>query len=249
MRRWLAGLICAAGAWVVPCQAQSADGTAAASPAAASATAASAAELSQERERRRRLTACIRHTQGRTSPEYADALRRGGAQGRVYARMRFTSADAPPEFELLHRPAAREFQFLVEDFVRKLRMPCHTGAPVPVQQLFLFVMEGSHYGFAPGLGFGELLQFLRTRSPQAVVLDTTAMACPFPIKFFYLQPERRNGVWVDSTGSDIPSRRPLLDALADSELTLVGASLSAVYADTASVQVPCGRFELKPREG
>ncbi len=193
--------------------------------------------------------ACIRHTRGLAQPDYPESLRRTGAEGRVYARMRFTAADAPPEVELFHRPAAREFQFIVEDFVRQLRMPCHEGAPLPVQQLFVFVMEGSSFGFKPGLRFSELLQFARSRSAQAVVLDTTTMACPFHIKYFYLQPARRNGVWVDEAGAPASSRRPLLEALAESELSLVGASLSAVYADTVRIQVPCGRFELQPREG
>jgi hypothetical protein len=213
------------------------------------ATAAASAASESEAQRTKRLMACLHHTEGVKQLEYPDALRRRGAQGRVVARLRFTAADQPPEVELLHRPAAREFQFFVDDHVRKLRLPCHDGAAFRLQQLYVFKIEGSKFGFRPGLGFEELLQHARTRTPQTVVLDTSTMGCPFHIRYFYLQPSGRNGVWVDEPGPTLPSRRPLLDALADSELTLVGSSLSAVYADTARLQVPCGRFELKPSDG
>jgi hypothetical protein len=241
VRRWLLLLLCAASA----SGALLANETA---PTLPGATAAASAAGESEAQRTKRLMACLRHTEGLQKLEYPEALRRQGAQGRVVARLHFTAADQAPQVELLHRPAAREFQFLVDDYVRKLRMPCHDGAVFRLQQLYVFKIEGTDFGFRPGLGFEELLQHARTRTPQTVVLDTSTMGCPFHIRYFYLQPLRRNGVWVDESGPTLPSRRPLLDALADSELTLVGSSLSAVYADTARLQVPCGRFELKPRD-
>ncbi len=248
MQRWLLLLLWAAGVCTAPHAAEASNAVASPPSASSAATTPAPAAGESESQRTQRLLACLRHTEGLKQLEYPEALRRQGAQGRVVARLRFTAADQPPEVELLHRPAVREFQFLVNDYVRKLRMPCHDGAAFRLQQLYVFVIEGSNFGFKPGLGFEELLQHARTRTPQTVVLDTSTMGCPFHIKYFYLQPLRRNGVWVDEAGPALPSRRPLLDALADSELTLVGASLSAVYADTARLQVPCGRFELKPRD-
>lgn len=239
MRSW--GLLWACFGCLVACI-----GSTWAAETAASAPPAVSAE--SEGSRNARLATCIRHVDGQPPPDYPDALRRAGAEGRVVARLRFTSPDAPPEVTLHHRPAVREFRFIVDDYVRKLRMPCHDGRPFTVQQLFVFVMEGSSFGFKPSLRLPDLLKLARSRGDQAVTLDTTAMACPFDIEYFYLQPERRNGVRVAGGGAAVPSRRPLLEALAESELTLVGAALSAVYADTARVHVPCGRFELPARE-
>lgn len=239
MRSW--GLL-----WVcIGCWTACMGNTWAAETAAAAAPAASAESAFN---RNARLAACIRHVDGRPPPDYPDELRRAGAEGRVVAQLRFTAPDVPPEVTLYHRPAVREFRFIVDDYVRKLRMPCHDGRPFTVQQLYVFVMEGSSFGFKSSLSLPDLLKLARSRGDQTVTLDTTAMACPFDIDYFYLQPERRNGVRVRGVGAAVPSRRPLLDALAESELTLVGAALSAVYADTARVHVPCGRFELPARE-
>lgn len=246
--RWLGPLLCAAGAWALLPGAK-ATATPTTTATAASTPAPMATSGESEAQRNQRLAACIRHLGGLTNPEYPAALRRMGAEGRVVARLRFTAADLPPEFELLHRPSVGELQFLVEDFVRGLRMPCHEGAAFRLQQTYVFVLAGNSFGFRPGLSFADLLSIARTRTGPAAVLDTTTMACPFPIKFFYLQPLRRNGVWVDEVGPTSPSRRPLIEALAESELTLTGARLSEVYGDTARIEVPCGRFELPSRDG
>ncbi len=199
-------------------------------------------------ETRRSEVKCIGHVDKVKSPPYPERARRSLQQGRVYGLMTFHSADAPPEVELLHRPAAESFAPSITSWAAGLRMPCHAGrGPVRTGVLFIYLMEGEgRYGFK-ALTLPELLGVSKGIRERRLQLDTTAMGCPFDVKLTYYQPLRRNS--VGEVGDSDPRRRPLLELLAGLELELRSNSLDSVFADTADVAVPCVRINLNdPKE-
>ncbi len=196
---------------------------------------------------RRAMTRCVQHLEGLPHPPYPDEAKRSNQQGRVLGRMTFSSADSEPEVELWHRPSARIFRPAIQRWAARMRMPCHQGAPVTTEVVFVFrfVDEGA-YGFKP-LTLVNLLGLSKGIRERRLELDTTTMGCPFQLKWSYQRPLLRNA--VGEVGDSDPRRRPLLELLAGLELNLQDAALDSVFADTADVAVPCIRLNLNdPKE-
>ncbi len=195
---------------------------------------------------RKAMAACIRHERGEKSPDYPTNARRREEEARLAAVLTFTSADAPPSMELMHRPSAESFAPAIRSWVAGLRMPCHAGGPVQLRYHYVFRLEGnSAFGFKP-LTLLQVLAVSKGMRERELVLDTTTMGCPFDLKLSYLQPFRPNS--VGEVGGSNPSRRPLLELLSNIELDLRGRELDSVFADTADVAVPCVKLNLKPQE-
>jgi hypothetical protein len=197
-------------------------------------------------EAQKPLATCVRHEKAGSTPEYPQRARRDWIAGRVLGLLRFTSADGPPSVELLHRPSAKVFDAAILDWAAGLRMPCHPGGTVTVSQTYNFRFEGDHaFGFK-ALTLTQLLASGKGMRKRELALDTTAMGCPFQLKLTYYQPLRRND--IGEVGQPNPERRPLLELLAGLELDLNEELNDSVYADTAEVDVPCVKINLKPKE-
>lgn len=202
--------------------------------------------LDLQDERRRLQLGCARHPRG-GQPDYPEAALRAGLQGNVLAQMRFAAAGEPPQVTVYARPGARLLAESVERWVREVRMPCFEGpAPISSTWTFNFRLEGeAAFGFKP-LSLQQWLAFTRGIQQQTLQIDTTTMACPFDLKLYYRQPYLPN--WVGEIGERHPARLPLVEWLAAQQLELPARSLDSVFGDGTTINVPCIRIDLKPKE-
>lgn len=195
---------------------------------------------------RARMLRCVAHVDRESKPPFPSWARRAGLQGRVLARMRFHAKDRPPEVQVHARSMAGDLKRVVADWAEGLRMPCHEGAPIQSVWTFVFLyQDDAAYGFRE-FTLTQLLGSVRGIRRQTLQLDTTPMGCPFELRLAYRQPHLPN--LVGEVGSIDPARRPLLDWLATVDLDLPQRTLDAVYGDTAHLQVPCVKIDLKPKE-
>ena len=196
--------------------------------------------------RRQAMMGCVRHVHGSMMPAYPSVARRDEVFGRVIARMRFTSAEAPPEVEVFAQRRARPLARAIESWASGYRMPCHAGQPVVGVWTFVFRFVGDGpFGFRP-LTLVQLMPAVRGISRQRLSFDTHEMACPFDLRLVYRRPFLRNE--VHQFGSAHPARRELIEWLRQAELDLDGQALDAIFGDETVVTVPCVRVDLKPKE-
>lgn len=195
---------------------------------------------------RRGLARCLTHVSGERMPEYPASVRRAQIQGRVYAEMTFRAADQPPEAAVFARAYAEPLRAIVVRWVDGYRLPClPAGETVRFSVVMVYRFEGEAYGFKP-LTLRQVVASAKGVRQQGLTLDTTAMSCPFDVRFTYYAPVRRNRVGM--IGSDDPARRPLLEWLAGVELDLPQRTLDAVFADTTIISIPCLKIDLTPKE-
>lgn len=212
------------------------------------------AGLDADAAERRAQVDCMVHTSGEKQPVYPDDALREHAQGRVLVQLRFEARDQPPVVQVFTRagPGARfssqrVARMLVrpaEHWVQGYRMPCLQGPPITTVVSFFYRIEGSPYGFKPGLTLRELLPMVRNIRLQRLDFDFTRMGCPFDVKLQYRQPHLPNVV-AELSDHD-PARRPFLDWLRQSSLDLSEDALDSVYGDTARFTVPCLKIDLNP---
>jgi hypothetical protein len=188
---------------------------------------------------------CLRHESGDKAPAYPLAARRNGVQGRVLTRLRFDSADQPPQAQVFARPGARLLARQVKDWVQGYRLPCLGGAPLEMSQVFAFVFEGEVYGFKPA-SLVEFLAAVKGIRSQRLQFDFNAMGCPFDVRLRYRQPDLVNA--VGTPGPPDASRRDFLDWLGRAELALPGPSLDAIFGDEVTLRIPCTKIDLNPKE-
>lgn len=190
-----------------------------------------------------KLLNCVTHASGKRSPDYPSAALHQGLQGRVLARLRFDSPDQPPQVAVYSRQ--RVLARAVEQWLMDYRLPCLRGEAVEGVFTYLFRFEGEHFGFKD-VTLVNLLSLVKGIRQQTLAFDTTAMQCPFDLNIRYRRPDMPNA--VGELGISQPSRRPLLDWLAQAELDLRSSQLDAVYGDSFKITVPCARINLKPQE-
>ena len=189
---------------------------------------------------------CVKHPSGQKSPDYPRRALEGDVQGRVWSRLVFEAPDRPPKVTVQSRSQARLLAREVADWVPDLRMPCHAGAPVAADWTWVFRLEGlGAFGFGD-VSLRALLANIKGIERQTVAFDFTTMGCPFEVRLRYLQPYLPNQ--VGEFGSRNAARRPFLDWLAATELKLTDTTLDAVFADNFTLQVPCLKIDLKPKE-
>lgn len=199
---------------------------------------------------------CVRHESGDQAPDYPASALRGNVQGRVLAKLRFTSPDQAPQAEVLARPRAKMLAREVTHWVQGYRMPCFSGEPVEAVWTFQFTFEGESYGFNRAMTLQEVLPAVRGIRAQTLNFDTTEMACPFEVKLQYRRPGLPNavgevapeGTQAATPFSPNPARRPLLDWLASMELDIPPTGLDTVYGDTVTLAIPCIKINLTPKE-
>lgn len=193
---------------------------------------------------RQQLLKCVVNTRERL-PDYPSLARAQGVQGRVLVRMRFVSADGPPEVTVLSRPAGALFVGPAREWATHFRLPCFTGLALNTHYMLVYRMEG-----AGDFGFRDtsLVQFvasIRNIHEQRVFFDFNTMSCPFEVRLNYLQPQQRN--IVIQINQPRPARRAFLDWLADAELKLSERAQDAVFGDNVVLQIPCSRLNLQPQ--
>lgn len=198
-----------------------------------------------DEEVRKAMISCLVHASGEKTPEYPNRLLWLEEQGRVLARMRFVAPDQPPQVETFARPSAKNLARHIRQWAAGWRMPCHSGAPVQTEGVYVFRFEGQARGFRP-LELVELMSIVRGVRSQTLAFDTRTMGCPFDLKFGYFQTFAPNT--VGEVGGTNPARRPLLDWLAGVELDLPDKTLDMVFGDQTYVTVPCVKIDLKPKE-
>lgn len=197
-------------------------------------------------ESRLQMSQCIQHRSGRKAPRYPGWAAQGGFHGRILARLTFHSADSGPEFHVYGRPNSGRLTEDVEEWVKGLRMPCHTGEPISLTKTYVFLLDSEAYGFKPGLDFRRLLPMIKGIHRQHVAFDTTQMGCPFDVALHYRQPDLPNH--VAQLGTTNPARRPLLKWLADSQFDLPEQTMDGIYGDSLKFTVPCIKLNLQPKE-
>lgn len=188
---------------------------------------------------------CITHRSGGKQPNYPPAAARADVQGRVLARLVFSSPDAPPTAEVVSSPVAHRLNDAVEQWVRGLRMPCLQGEPVRVSQLYFFHLDASAYGFIP-LSLLQVMKLSKGLREARLRFDTRQMGCPFELRMLYKQPFAPNE--IGEVGEPNPARRPLLEWLSTVELDLSPQDHNTVFGDTASISVACLNIDIKPKE-
>lgn len=201
---------------------------------------------------------CMLHLSGLRGPDFPAQALRAGVYGRFLVRMRFDAADKgpaieifsgidPAEVDLPKRRAFRQLESALRAWALDYRVPClDARRPVTVILGFDFIIEGSYYGFKPGLTVRDLLPLVRDIRKQRIEFDFTAMGCPFDLKLQYRRPFMLNLVG-ESAGAD-PARRPFIEWLQQVELDLPPATRASVFADTALLTVPCLKINLSPQE-
>jgi hypothetical protein len=196
-------------------------------------------------EARSQLLKCAVSVKGEKLPSYPELARREMRQGRIWAEVRFDSADQPPKVKLHHRPSATPLAVAAEKWLESRRLPCYAGEPINAEIQFIFVIEGSVFGFKP-LTLVQYMGYVKDIQRQTVSFDTHSMGCPFDLRLTYRQPELPNR--VGELGERNPARQSLLTWLAGTTLRAQGNTLDSVYADTADITVPCVKIDLKPKE-
>ena len=197
--------------------------------------------------RQQALLACI---QNRSSgvPAYPWRALRQELQGRVIALLTFTSPDQPPDVQLLHRPSAADLTETVKPWVAGYRLPCFVPGqdqPLRTTTHFVFRIEGGAYGFKP-LTLQQFVGITTNLGLRPLIIDTTAMGCPFELRLEYRQPGLRNAVY--NIGPYVAAREPLLEWLRGAALDLKPNALDSIYGDTADIAVPCARLNIQPKE-
>jgi hypothetical protein len=188
-------------------------------------------------------------------PVYPHAALRAEVQAAVLAQLRFGAPDQPPTLQvhvradpgatLAQRRALAQMVQSVELSARRMRLPCHSGAPLDMVTTYFFRLEHApQHGFKPGLTLPALLPAVRGISQQRLAVDTSRMGCPFDVALAYRRPPLANAV-AELGGTD-PARRPLLEWLAQDEFELPAVMLDAIYGDTATITVPCFKIDLNP---
>ena len=203
----------------------------------------SAAPVDPADAERRRMLGCL--VSPARPPVYPMDARRRVAQGRLLVEMSFTGADAPPTVKVLARPGSKVFLESARDWASGHRIPCHQGAPVQMQAMLIFTMEGEdRYGFKP-LSLRQFIGGMRDIAQQRVFFDFALMACPFSVRLTYLQPLAPSV--VTEVQPKLLAREPFLAWLAAAKLNLPDAALDAVFGDSLVLDVPCGKIDLSPQ--
>lgn len=199
--------------------------------------------------------ACVHNISGTNMPDYPLAALRRDVQGRVVAELRFVAPDQPPMVRLMPRTGgdandprrhdAEVFLPVLRTWTAGYRMPCLQGQPVTLVQDYTYRIDGSNFGFRPGLSLRELLPLVQGIRSQRLRFDFSTQGCPFDVRLRYRQPNLPNA--VEELGTHHPARGPFLDWLRQMQLDLPAASHDAVYGDELRFTVPCLKIDLNPQ--
>jgi hypothetical protein len=192
-------------------------------------------------EQRAAQAKCLKHLKPGSKPDYPAWARRQELQENYFVRLRFTSADQPPEMTMLAQPRRANLYRAILDFVDGYRLPCFDGTPLELTQLFQYRLEGGSRLVLNDVSLAELLRFAKD-VPSAVYFDLGTMACPFDVRLKYFRPHGDNT--VSELEQSVPARRPLLQWLSQVTLNLPPDQNLAVLGEEITVAIPCGAINL-----
>jgi hypothetical protein len=201
---------------------------------------ASAPKDGADVERRARLGCMTRIAPG-LRPSYTQDAFREGEKGKVFARLRFTSATEPPEVKFLAAERnTRYMRLSVEKFVAGYRLPCLTESAIELTQLFHFD-DGSARNSLKDLSLPELVRAAK-EVPVPAFFDTVTMGCPFDVRLTYYRPHALNQ--IRELESSDPARQPLIDWLGAITLNFDHPTNTNVLGESMTVSVPCLKIDL-----
>ncbi|MFN0185622.1 MAG: hypothetical protein ACKVQR_17555 [Aquabacterium sp.] len=190
-------------------------------------------------ELRRQLFHCIRHVSGESKPAFPERASKAGELGRVLVEMRFIGPDSAPDVQVHGHTSTRELQKGVRGWTAGLRLPCFDGQPLVHRVTYVFIYQDMAIGFKGGVSFQQIFGSVRADQRALIPADSTAMACPFNLRFAYYRP--RDNL-VHQIHSYDPRRTPLLEWLRKAEFDLNPDLLNAVWGDAVEFEVPCYRM-------
>jgi hypothetical protein len=192
-------------------------------------------------ERRQVQMRCLTRVGRDKIPEYPPVDLMSGRQGNLFVSMRFTSAERPPELQVLAADGTGHMFEAVSDFVRGYRLPCLQDRELSMDMLFHFRLDG---GARTRLKDMSLRSFIASAkdAPRPAYFDLGAMACPFELRVTYQRPHRPNT--IGELDGPVEARKPFLDWLSQLTLALPEKKNTAVLGDEFTLAVPCGKIDL-----
>ena len=189
-----------------------------------------------------RLSACLVAPKPRI--DYPKNLYGRNVQGVVLARYAFTSADAPPNVEILYDGGVAEFGELARRHGQRYRLPCLRAADgiVRSSQVFSFAIAGESRSVLRDATLSSFLRSVRDLGASPVRFDFTTMGCPFDVRFRLLQPALANE--VGQRGAADPNRREFVEWLRTLDLALTPEQRRQTYAEEMTIAVPCAVVDL-----
>ncbi len=190
--------------------------------------------------RRAQLT-CIVNRAGVARPSYPSSALRTGAEEKMMLRLRFGAPDLAPQLTWLTPPKHSDLRMSVEEYVSQLRMPCLNNGPIEMDEVFVFVIDGSARMVLRDMSLIELLRASKDYVVPAY-FDFNAMACPFDVRLTYMRPYSPN--FVGELDSSNPARKPLLEWMRNLTLATSESTQRKVLGDSMTVTIPCGKLDL-----
>lgn len=197
--------------------------------------------------RRSRLMKCVKHLSPGSRPDYPPLALRNDVQGNVMLKLSFASANAPPSVEVVDDAGSDRLASTAAEHARGWRMPCHEGASVSIDQLYVFRIEGAARTVLKDLSLVSLLGVVKGIKQANVYFDFKEMGCPFDLRFLMYQPHGPNA--VGEVGDTHPERRFFLDWLRRQHLDLPAKTHNAVLGQITTVSVPCTVLNLGAKSG
>ena len=176
---------------------------------------------------------------------YPGDMLRAGRMGVVVARVTFIAGTAAPEVEVLYDGDGKSFGSAIRGYAAAMRLPCqHDGSPIHTMVEFLFLLDGERPAsyVLNDLSLRDFLGAAKRVPPGSVYFDTTAMKCPFDVRFKLRQPFEPNR--VDVLEEDVPARRAFADWLATREFELEPRTAAHLYGQSMTIHIPCAKIDL-----
>jgi len=197
---------------------------------------------SEDRARTRKARACLTRVEGAPKLEYPPRALRADISGKVFARLRFESPDAPPRATIIEGAQFRDLAGAVLDYVAAFRMPCYEGVPTTVTNEYVFRFEGDAITRLNDMPLRGLLRSIKGLDKATVYFDFGRMGCPFDLRVSFWQP--LSGNRVGEVGVVHPERRHFIEWLQRQQLDLDSRSRNQVLGQSLTVSVPCGVLDL-----
>jgi hypothetical protein len=190
---------------------------------------------------RRRQAACLTRIEPGSKPEYPRKAMQDGEQGNFLVRLRFDDPTAPPAATFVAGRESGTLRRSLAAFLPGYRLPCLRGAPVALDVVFKFRLEGGDRVVINDMSLTRLVSAAKTM-PLPARFDFNRMGCPFDVRVDYYQPYKDN--ITHSVGEARPERREFLAWLAGVQLRLADDQQLRVLGDRFTVSVPCATMDL-----
>ncbi len=189
---------------------------------------------------RHRLAACLTRIAG-PALEYPRRAQDDGQEGNYLVRLRFTNPAAAPEIRIVAGPQHAPLRRALNGFAQEYRLPCMGTAPVELDLLYSFRIDGYPRTVLKDMRLTQMLGSA-ARMPLPASFDFSTMGCPFDLRVTHRQPYARHVVKQIEPAH--PGRRSFIDWLAQVELKLSDQQSQQVLGDTFTVSVPCAKLDL-----